>query len=113
MKELGNNLRKYREHNCFTQKELADFIGCPREMISYYESGSRIPKIDILSKISDLFGIELADLLEESSEIVEENIVLSFRKDDLIANDIEEIASFKKIIKNYLKMERLTSEYGV
>jgi len=113
MEMIGANIRKYRKHNLLTQKDLADFLGCPREMISYYENGSRNPSIDVLNKLSDLFGIELCYLLEESSEIVDENIVLAFRKEDTNTEDYEEIASFKKILKNYIKMERLVTEYGL
>ena len=113
MNTLGDNIRKYREHNGFTQKELADFLRCSREMISYYETDSRTPPVEVLNKISDLFGIELCELIEESSERVEENIVLAFRKENNSINDYEEMASFKKIIKNYLKMERLVTEYGL
>jgi len=113
MNLLGANMKRYREYNSLTQKELADFLGCSREVISYYESGSRIPKIDVLNKISDIFGIELCELLEESSEMVEENLVLAFRKNDYSNEDFGEIASFKRIIKNYMKMERLITEYGL
>jgi len=110
---LGENIRKYREHNSFTQEELAAFLGCSREVISYYENGSRIPKVELLNRMADLFGVELHALLEESPEIVDENIVLAFRRDNSTLDDVKEIASFKKIIKNYLKMERLVAEHGL
>jgi len=111
MSILGENLKKYREYNSFTQQDLADYLGFPREMISYYESGNRTPSVEILLNISDLFGIELDELLEESSEIVDENLVLAFRRGDINLENIKEIASFKKIIKNYMKMTRLLTEY--
>lgn len=110
---IGENIRKYREYNSLTQKDLADFLECSREMISYYENGSRMPKVELLNKMSDLFGIELYELLEESSNIVDENIVLAFRREDRNIDDYNEIASFKKIIKNYMKMERLAAENGL
>lgn len=113
MNVIGANIKRYREHNNYSQNELSDFISCSREQISYFENGSRVPKIDVLTKISDLFGIELSELLEESSEIIDENLVLAFRKNDSSNADFEEIVSFKKIIKNYMKMERLVTEHGL
>lgn len=113
MNTIGNNIKQYREFNSLTQKELSDYLKCPREMISYYENDTRVPSLDVLNKISNLFGIELCDLIEESSEIHKENLVLAFRKDSKIAENYETIASFKKIIKNYMKMERLSNEYGL
>jgi transcriptional regulator with XRE-family HTH domain len=112
MNVLGENLKKYRKNNSFTQIEIAGFIGCHREMISYYENGSRTPGVDVLLKISDLFGVELDGLLEDSQEIVEENLVLAFRRDENNLENLNEIASFKKIIKNYMKMERLSTKNG-
>ncbi|MCK4796806.1 MAG: helix-turn-helix transcriptional regulator [Spirochaetes bacterium] len=112
MNILGENIKRYRNHNFFTQQELAGFLGCPREMISYYENGSRTPGVDILLKISDLFGVELDGLLEDSREIVDEDLVLAFRRDENNLENLDEIASFKRIIKNYMKMERLSTENG-
>ncbi len=112
MNVLGGNIKRYRNHNSITQQELAEFLRCPREIISYYETGSRTPGVDILLKISDLFGIELDGLLEESQEIVAEDLVLAFRKDGKDLENLDEIASFKRIIKNYMKMERLSAENG-
>jgi len=113
MNILGENIKRYRVHNSFIQQELAEFLGCPREMISYYENGSRAPGVDVLLKISDLFGVELAELFEESQEIVDENLVLAFRRDENNLENLDAIASFKRIIKNYMKMERLSTENGL
>lgn len=113
MNNIGTNLKKYREHNSFTQKELAEYFGCPREMISYYENGNRTPNIEFLLKISDLFGVELNELMEESSDVVNENLVLAFRIGENTVENIDAIVSFKKIIKNYLKMSRLLTQNGL
>lgn len=113
MDTLGLNLKKYREYNTLTQQQLADYLECQREIISYYENGTRTPNVEILQKISDLFGIELDKLLEESSEIVDENLMLAFRQESSNPADLKEIASFKKIIKNYLKMNRILTEHGL
>ena len=40
-------------------------------------------------------------------ETVDEMMLCSFRIDNLSANDLEQIAAFKRIVKNYLKMNYL------
>ena len=113
MNTIGVNIRLYREKNLLTQKAIADYLDISRELISYYETGERNPPIEVLTKLSDLFGIDLEDLLEESEEKTKENIVLVFRNKDFSNEDLREIAGFKKIINNFLKMERLLEEYAV
>jgi len=110
---IGRNIKLYREANSLTQKEIADYIGVQREVVSYYETGERNPPVAILMKISDVFGVELDELLEESLDIAKDSLVLAFRSDSLDRGNLEEIVNFKKIIKNYIKMERLIIEYGV
>ena len=113
MNTIGVNIRLYREKNSLTQKAIADYLNISRELISYYETGERTPQLEVLTKLSDLFGIDLEDLLEESEEKTQENVVLAFRNKDFSNDDLKEIAGFKKIIKNFLKMERLMEEYAL
>lgn len=110
---LGKNIKLYREANSFTQQDLADYLSIPREMISYFENDQRTPSAELLLKISDIFGLELDELLEESPKKARENVVLAFRSEEIGVENLKEIAQVKRIIKNYLKMERLIKEYGV
>ena len=52
-------------------------------------------------------GCELALLFEEDETAVRNMLVCAFRADDLSADDMREVASFKSVVMNYLKMERL------
>lgn len=113
MSVLGDNIRAYRGNINLTQQELSDYLECDRVSLSYYETGERQPSIDILLKMSDIFGVELDDLLNESSDVLKENLSLAFRKEGMSSKNLNEIASFKKIIKNYIKMNRLATEYGL
>lgn len=109
----GDNLKTFRESCGYTQQEAADFLGIAREQVSYYETGQRVPSAKVLLKLCDLYGVELSDCYAESPQASPENIVLAFRKDSFAPEDLESIASFKKIIKNYLKMERLAALHGL
>ena len=107
---IGNNLKKFREASRFTQDQLATFLGINRSTYSNYEAGEREAPFYILEKVSDLLGIDMYLLFEEDSSVVDNMLICSFRVDDLNEADMAEIASFKNIVKNYLKINSILSE---
>jgi transcriptional regulator with XRE-family HTH domain len=104
---IGKNIKSYREINGFTQDTVANFLGVKREMISYYENGTREIPFEVLTRLSDLYGVEMADFFEEDENLVKENIACAFRTEGFEDSDLETIADFKAIVKNYLKMNHL------
>ena len=102
---IAKNFKALREHLGITQAQMAEYLGVIREQVSYYENGEREIPLQILEKSCNLFGIELVDFFsEEPSESI---ISFAYRADDLDKKDLEEIASFKNIIKNYHRMLKL------
>ena len=75
--------------------------------MSYYENGSREIPFEVLTRLSDLYGVELSDLYEEDEILVKENVACAFRTDGLDKADLDAIADFKALVKNYLKMNHL------
>jgi transcriptional regulator with XRE-family HTH domain len=108
-KFIGSNILNYRRIQGLTQQQLADYLGVTRELISLIESGDRDITMSNLSKLADLFGIELEELLEEDQIVKEANVAFAFRSDNDRA-DLSNIAAFKRIVLNYLKMEKLKDE---
>ena len=106
-KTIGKNIKSYRDINGFTQDTIANFLGVKREMISYYENGAREIPFEKLSRLSDLYGVDLADFYEEDESLVKENVTCAFRTDGFENDDLETIAQFKAVVKNYLKMKKL------
>jgi len=106
---IGNNLRILREANKFTQEQVASFLEINRSTYSNYETGDREAPFDILEKASNLYGCDLHLLFEEDVDIVKEMLVYAFRVDNLSKSDIAEIAHFKSIVKDYIKMNLLLS----
>jgi len=104
LKIVGQNIKSYREKLVLKQEDLADYLGVDRVNISYWENGNRSIPIHYLTKLADLFMIDLADLLEEDAEQKTAGVALAFRADSLSADDLRTIASFKRIVKNYLRM---------
>lgn len=108
---VGQNIRLFRDRLGFSQANLADFLGIAREQISYYETGARAVPTEQIQKIADLFGIDAYDLLDPDSFQRQLNVAFAFRADQLTAEDLSSIASFKRIVKNYRKMKlRITNE---
>ena len=107
---IGKNIKLYREKNGFIQETVAGFLSVKREMISYYENGTREIPLEVLSRLSDLYGAEMLDFYEENTDLVKENIVSSFRTNGFGNDDLEIIASFKAVVKNYLKMNNLLAK---
>ena len=104
---VGRNLKLLREANCYTQQQVADFLGIGRSAYSNYEAGDREAPIEILEKAASLMGCELAVLFEEEEDVVEDMLVCAFRADDFSESDMSEIADFKSIVLNYMKMKRM------
>lgn len=64
MAELKDIIRKYRNDNNMTQKELADKSDISLRALSNYENGSRIPPLEIMIKMSNVLNIPLDELTD-------------------------------------------------
>lgn len=104
---VGNNLKMLREANRFSQEQVSSFLGINRSTYSNYELGERETPLDVLEKASDLFGCELHLLFEGDRTVVENMLACAFRIDNLSDSDMAEIALFKNVVKNYLKLNEL------
>ncbi len=104
---IGRNIKLLREANRFTQQQVADFLGIGRSAYSNYESGDREMPLDKLERVATLYGCELYDLIVEDDNVLENMLVCAFRVDDVDTSDLNEIAAFKSIVMNYLKMNKL------
>ena len=60
---FGKKLSQLRKERQMTQEELAEKIGMSRSSISYYESWTKNPTLDVVQKFSDFFNIPPENLL--------------------------------------------------
>ena len=107
---VGRNLKALREANDFTQEQIARYLGVGRSAYANYESGDREAPVEILEKASELMGCDMCVLFDEDENAVKDMLVCAFRADNLCEGDIKEIAEFKNIVLNYMKMKKLLSE---
>jgi transcriptional regulator with XRE-family HTH domain len=109
-KIVGENIKSLREKMNLTQEALAHYLNTPRENISYYETGARSIPSSQLSKLANLFCMSEYDFYEENIENKEINIAFAFRAAELKPKDLESIAQFKKIVRNYMNMQKVLGD---
>ena len=63
---------------------------------------TREVSLEVLEKLSDLFGIELSVFFSETVEEAMAEVVFAFRKDSVSESDMEKLSEFGKIVKNYI-----------
>ena len=67
------NLRKIRVNRNLKVQEVSDYLCCLPSVYSRYENGKREPSIDVLLKLSQLYGVSL-DYLIGNDEVVDTSI---------------------------------------
>ena len=107
---VGKNLKSLRVANGYNQENVAEFMGINRSTYSNYESGDREAPLDVLEKAALLFGCDLSLFFEEDQNALKGMLACAFRADNLNIDDMKEVADFKNIVLNYMKMERLLEE---
>jgi len=70
--DIGLKIKKLREKKNLTQEQLALEIGVSKNTILAYESHNKHPKIEILERLSQLFGVHISDFfIDESRQVTE------------------------------------------
>ena len=67
---LGYRLRELRKENRMSQEDLGKLLGVTKVSISGYENGTRVPSLDVLQGILDVFGVSADFLLGRELNVV-------------------------------------------
>lgn len=59
MEGIQNVLKKFREDNNYTQKEIANYLRITQQAYANYENGKRLIDIEKLIELADLYKISL------------------------------------------------------
>lgn len=104
---IGTKLRRLRTANHFSQGAVAHYLEISPSMYQAIEAGERVAQLKHLEKLSALFGFELSDLNSDDADVLENMLVCAFRVDGLTCDDLRQVASFKEIVLNDLKLNRI------
>lgn len=107
---IGSNIKLFREKLGISQEDLGSYLGVTHAAISKYESGSLNIPTQVIEKTAKLFGIDEYDLYEESIDQQQASVAFAFRADYLTPEDLQHVANFQKIVRNYLKMKNALSD---
>lgn len=108
MVKFGSNLKKYRKINCINQLALADRVGLTQGTIANYESGNRMPTVEVLIKIAESLNISVDELLGYKKKCIKKSDSTSFSKEELIDSItnhllLKEEYKLVKAVQNYYK----------
>lgn len=101
-------LRVLREKFQYTQEEVSKYLGISQPAYLKYETGETEVSMEGLEKLARLYGIDEYDILENNMEQV--NLAYAFRRDG-VAN-LDEVAHFQQIVKNYIMMSNELEKIG-
>ena len=63
-REFGTRIARLRTQRGYTQEQLARQLGVKRSVVSYYESGERLPSVDVLIGMGQVFHVSMDYLLK-------------------------------------------------
>ena len=74
--KTGRFLQELRKEKGLTQEQLAEQMGVARRTVSRWETGSNMPDMDILIDLSDLYAVDLREILsgERKSERMDQEL---------------------------------------
>lgn len=107
---IANNIKLLREASNYTQENIASFLGIGRSTYSNYESGERELPMSCMEKLADLYGCDAYLFYEKKANVVESMLAAAFRVTNLSPNDMEQMAAFKRVVKNSLMIDTMLSK---
>ena len=65
---FADTLKKLRTQKGLTQKELANLIYVTRPAVTHWENGSRLPDAALITRLAEVFGVDVNVLLTAAAE---------------------------------------------
>jgi Zn-dependent peptidase ImmA (M78 family) len=101
MNTVGNNIKYYREILKIKKKELAEQLGYDASIITRYENGERTPTLDVLIKLSRIFGVSLEKLAAEKNDPIQ---MAARNCGEVSTEDRKELMVFETLASDYIHL---------
>ena len=62
---IGDNIKKLRESKGLSQVELGKIAGVSDKAVSTWENNIKTPRMGVIQKLSDYFGVSKSDIIED------------------------------------------------
>ena len=105
---IGQNAKRARESNGFSQANVADFLKVDQSLISKFENGDRSIQSDMLERLANLYGFRVSDF-ESEDGVHELRMKAAYRSSGISTDDMEAIHDIKRIAMNLFFMTNLAS----
>lgn len=100
---FSERLKEEREKKGWSQAELAEKIYVSRQSVSKWETSKNYPSIEIIIKLSDLFGITIDELLRSDEElkkkVIEDSRQLAYPKWKVFFDSLFLLGVFLLVLK--------------
>jgi len=73
MNIVSDNMRLIRDNKRLSQKEVALSVGIPQGQYSRIENGKVEPSLSTLEKLTNFFGISMAELFQTNKQLINTN----------------------------------------
>ena len=103
---IGENAKRARESNGFSQANVADFLKVDQSLISKFEKGDRNLQSDTLERLANLYGYRVSDF-EHKGGVAKRRMKAAYRTNGISADDMEAIHDIKRIAMNLFFMADL------
>ena len=104
---IGDRIKKLRNDNNFTQKQVADYLGFKQTQIAKLESNDRTLKSSSLNKLCELYDCTPEYILDGFGEYSMEKFKFRSNKNNL---DLNTLANMNRIIKNLKHLNELNGD---
>ncbi len=111
MKTIGAKIKELRRSVAMSQKDVADSLGVTSQAVSKWENDSSLPDMSMLPDIASLFGVQIDDLFEYSTEKRYESINKKLEYNRELSNkefESEEAFLLREIEANPEKYEAIS-----
>lgn len=104
---IGERLKKLRNDNNFTQKQVANYLGFKQTHIAKLENNDRTLKSSSLNKLCELYNCSPEYILEGIGEYSTDQLKFRSNKNNL---DLNTLADMNRIIRNLKHLNELNGD---